>query len=307
MNITYRLPVDSIHTLYIEERGKSEGVPILFLHGGPGTGISPSSASYFDPSHYRIILFDQRGAGQSTPYACIEQNTTQDLIEDIEKIRKHLNISKWIVFGGSWGSTLALAYAQKYPEKVLGLIVRGIFLCDEDDLRWLLYEGAPRVWPKEYSEFLSLITPSARNDLIKAYANLIAHKDPVIAAKACRAWTLWEAQNLTLMGDVSAFDDFFNEQRAKSVATIELHYFQNHAFLAKNELLTNAHKLEGIPGKIIHGRYDTVCPYSNAWKLHTAWPGSELITVNNGGHSGMDPAIHTALVEATEAFKEILP
>lgn len=305
MPITHRLPVDSLHTLYIEERGIKEGVPILFLHGGPGSGISASSSSYFDPSHYRIILFDQRGCGQSTPFACIENNTTQDLVEDIEKIRNHLGIEKWIVFGGSWGSTLSLCYAQKYPERVIGLILRGIFLCDAEDLRWLLYEGAPRIWPKEYNDFLSLIPTEKRHDLISAYAELIYHSDPAIATKACRAWTLWEARNLTLVGDMRAFDDFFNEERALSVATIELHYFQNYAFLSKGELLKKAALLKGIPGKIIHGRYDTICPYSNAWKLHQAWPGSELISVDTGGHAGMDPAIHTALIQATEDFKNL--
>lgn len=305
MPICHRLPVDSIHTLYIEERGNPSGVPILFLHGGPGTGISASSSGYFDPDHYRIILFDQRGAGQSTPFACIKNNTTQDLVEDIEKIRKHLKINKWIVFGGSWGSTLALAYAQKHPNQVLGMIVRGVFLCDKEDLRWLLYEGAPRIWPKEYADFLSLVPSQERNDLITAYSKLIESKDPLISAKACKAWTLWEARNLTLIGDMAAFDDFFNEQRAKSVTTIELHYFKNHAFLAQGELLSKASRLKGIPGKIIHGRYDTICPYSNAWKLHMAWPESELISVDNGGHAGMDPAIHTALLEATEDFKQL--
>jgi proline iminopeptidase len=305
MNNSHFLPVDSTHTLYVEEKGNPQGVPILFLHGGPGTGISASSAGYFDPLHYRIILFDQRGAGQSTPYACTQDNTTQHLVEDIEKIRTYFNISKWIVFGGSWGSTLALAYAQKYPENILGMLLRGIFLCDEEDLRWLLYEGAPRIWPKEYDDFLSMVPTEKRHDLIQAYAQLIFHKDPVISAKACQAWTLWEARNLTLMGDLSAFDDFFNEHRAKAVATIELHYFQHHAFLEKGQLLSKAHLLKGIPCKIIHGRYDTICPYSNAWKLHQAWPGSELITVSNGGHAGMDPAIHTALLEATEAFKAL--
>lgn len=301
----HRLQVDELHTLYIEEHGNPRGTPILFLHGGPGTGISPSSTSYFDPSHYRIILFDQRGSGQSTPFACVEKNTTWDLVSDIEKIRLYLNVPKWIIFGGSWGSLLGLAYAQSYPQNILGLILRGIFFCDHEDLRWLLYDGAARIWPKEWHEFTSLVPGDKRHDLIESYWELIHSHEPGLALQAMRAWTLWEARNLTLRGDQEAFNDFFSDKKALSVAKIELHYFRHLAFLSAGQLLDNCHKIAHLPAKIIHGRYDTICPFSNAWQLHCRLPHSELIAVEGAGHAGLDPAIRAALIDATEDFKRL--
>lgn len=306
MQKVHRLQVDPRHNLYLEERGNPDGVPILFLHGGPGTGISPSSASYFDPNFYRIILFDQRGAGQSTPFADVHDNTIWHLIEDIEKIRLFLGIERWVVFGGSWGATLAVAYAENYPSHVLAMIVRGILLGEKEDLHWLLYSAAPHIWPKEWEEFIAPIAPQERSNLIEAYWNLIQDSRSEISTKACRSWSLWEARNLTLASDMNAFDDFFNEKKAKSIATIELHYFRNRIFLPPNYLLDNAHKLASIHGKIVHGRYDTICPFSNSWKLHKAWPGSEFIPVEAAGHAGLDPAIHTTMVQATEDLKTYL-
>lgn len=302
---THQFAVSPVHTLYIEERGNEKGVPILFLHGGPGTGLSESSCSYFDPYHYRIILFDQRGAGKSTPFACTEENTTWELIEDIEKIRKMLKIESWLVFGGSWGATLATVYAENYPQRVMGLIIRGILLGNDNDLSWLLQTGAPHIWPKEWEDFISLLPLQDRENIIEGYWKLLQQEDKKKQQDAARSWTLWEARNLTLMANMKAFEDFFNEKRTGSIAAIELHYFRHKLFLEQDYILKNAYKLEGIPGKILHGRYDTICPFSNSWKLHKAWKGSELIAIECAGHAGLDPAIHKALVEATEAFKKI--
>jgi proline iminopeptidase len=303
MITSYRLQVDELHNLYVEEQGSANGVPILFLHGGPGTGISPSSSRYFDPSYYRIILFDQRGAGQSTPFASLEINTTQHLIEDIEKIRYFLKIETWLIFGGSWGSLLALAYAQAFPEKVKGLILRGIFLCNDQDLRWLLYDGAPQIWPHEWQQFISLVEPEHRHNLIEAYWALIHSADPLIVQNAVRNWALWEARNLCLENNLESFSDFYEENKAIAITRIELHYFRHKAFLQANQILNNCFKLSQIPMKIIHGRYDTICPLSNAYQLHQKLPHAQLIIVEAAGHAGLDPGIKNALINVMEQIK----
>ena len=301
---THRLKVSAIHDLYIEEVGNQAGQPVVFLHGGPGAGLSTKHRRFFDPKHYRVILFDQRGAGQSTPHACLEDNTTWHLVDDIEHIRKFLGITRWLVFGGSWGSTLAIVYAETHPEVVTGLILRGIFLCRPEEIDWFYQKGCDLIFPDLWENFVAVIPPEERHEMIRAYYRRLTGPDKNMALAAAKAWSEWEGGTLKLLPDSETLAEFQKEHMAVSLARIECHYFVNHCFLTEtDQLVRNAHKLRQIPAAIIHGRYDVVCPVKNAWDLHKAWPQAELKIIPDAGHAADEPGILSALIEATEKFK----
>ena len=292
--------VSDVHTLWVEECGNPEGVPVVFLHGGPGAACEPFHRRFFDPKHCRIILFDQRGCGRSTPHAEIKENTTQDLVCDIERIREHLGIDAWLVFGGSWGATLGLAYAQAHPDHVTGLVLRGIFLCRHQDIQWFYQEGAGRIHPELWEEYLRIIPEDERDDLVGAYYRRLTSNDPEVQREAARAWSLWEGSTSNLVPKDSVLEHFSNDATALSLARIECHYFMHDSFLRENQLLEDAHKLRDIPGVIVHGRYDVVCPIEQAWALHRAWPEAEFHVCPTSGHSAAEPEIVDALLRAVQ-------
>ncbi len=297
-----RLAVDDIHTLYWEECGNPDGVPVLFLHGGPGGGLSPRQRRFFDPAHYRIVLFDQRGAGQSTPLGEYHNNTTQLLIADIERLRALLGISHWLVFGGSWGSTLALAYGQAHPECCLGFVLRGIFLCTRSEIDWFL-NGIRWFFPEAHAQFVAPIPPEERGDLLQAYAKRLFSEDPAVYLPAARSWSRYEGSCLFLRPDPAAIDDFSSDPVALGVGRLEAHYFLHDGFLADDQLIRNVGRIRHLPAAIVQGRYDVVCPPLSALRLHEAWPEAKLHLVGDAGHSGYEPGIAAALVAATEQFK----
>ena len=305
-NVEYQLPVDAIHTLYVEESGNPDGLPVVVLHGGPGAGCSPDQREFFDPEIYRIVLFDQRGAGRSTPHAELTNNTTAHLVSDMEMIRKFLKIDKWVVFGGSWGATLALVYAQTHPEAVLGLIIRGVFLGREQDLRWLFQEGASYIFPDHWEAFYSLIPENERHNLVSAYHRRLTGEDDLARMAAAKAWSSWEGQCLSLQSDPQSIDDFADPFFAIGLARTECHYFVNNCFLEPEQILKNLDKIRHLPVIIVHGRYDMVCTFDNAWILHQAWSGSALNIVRDAGHSSREPGITTALVQATQTMAKRL-
>lgn len=298
------LDVPGGHRLYYEESGNAQGQPVVFLHGGPGGGVNPLYRRFFDPAHYRIILFDQRGAGQSTPHAGLENNTTWDLVADIERLRTHCGVDQWLVFGGSWGSTLALAYAQTHPERVTGLVLRGIFLCRPWEIQWLYQQGASRLYPDAFDRYLAAIPAAEHGDLVKAYYTRLTADDPAVRLAAARAWSVWEAATSKLIPDSDLMLSFEEEAFALAFARIECHYFTHDAFFkTDNWLLENIAPMQQIPGVIVHGRYDVVCPVQNAWELHKVWPAADLTIVPDAGHSAMEPGIRHALLTATDAFR----
>jgi len=272
----------------------------------PGAGCGNYDRRFFDPQKYRIILVNQRGAGRSTPHAELENNSTDERVGDIEKIRLHLNIDKWALFGGSWGSTLALLYAQANPEKVLGLILRGIFLCRPADLSWFYQDGASRIFPDYWQDYLQVIPEPERHNMMQAYYSRLTGDNELAKMGAAKAWSLWEGRCATLRPHQDVIDTFSKPHLALALARIEAHYFVNRAFLEENQILNNAHKLEGITGIIVHGRYDTVCPLDNAFELHKRWPGSELQIIRDAGHSAQEPSITDALVKATNDLAKML-
>ncbi len=298
----HRLAVDDIHTLYLEECGHAGGVPVLFLHGGPGAGCEPLHRRFFDPTLYRIVLLDQRGSGQSTPHAELRNNTTWHLVADIEVIRCRLGIERWVVFGGSWGSTLALAYAETHPERVMGLILRGIFLCRCEDICWFYQAGANRLFPDAWEHFLEPIPAAERDDLLGAYYRRLTGDDELERLRIARSWSVWEGSTLSLEPDVQTINRFADAHRALSLARIEAHYFIHDTFLEPDQLVRDAPRLRAIPGVIVHGRYDVICPLDGAWALHKAWPGSELHIVPTAGHAATEPGIVSALVAATQSM-----
>jgi proline iminopeptidase len=302
----HQLAVDTRHTLYVEEVGNPAGIPAVFLHGGPGAGCEPYHRRFFDPERYRLVLFDQRGCGRSQPHADLVDNTTWHLVEDVERIRQQLGIEKWLVFGGSWGSTLALAYAETYSERVSALILRGIFLCRPHEIRWFYQEGASRLFPDYWQDFLAPVERARRHDLLAAYHELLTGADELRRLAAARAWSVWEGRCATLQLNPQLEEHFHNPHVALSMARIECHYFVHDAFLRPNQLLQEAHRLAGIPGVIVHGRYDVICPVENAWQLHQAWPSSELSIQPASGHSAAEPEISAALVRATRFFADRL-
>jgi proline iminopeptidase len=298
------LSVSKKHSLYWEECGNLQGKPILFLHGGPGSGLDPSHRCFFDPKAYRIVLFDQRGCGKSQPFASLEENTTWDLVEDIEKLREHLKIDQWIVFGGSWGSTLSLAYAETHPKRVKGLILRGIFLCRPSELEWFFKRGADFLFPDEWEKFLAPIPPQERNDLVKAYYRQLTSPDPAIRKTAAKAWSGWEGVMLGIKFDQSVFKSFTKDDHAESIARIECHYFLNRCFFkTDNWLIDHVGALRRIPSIIVHGRYDVICPLESAWALHKAWPEAKLEIIPDAGHAASEPGITDALIRATDSFR----
>ncbi|PIE83421.1 MAG: prolyl aminopeptidase [Candidatus Contendobacter odensis] len=297
---TQYLAVDSLHTLHVEECGNPEGLPVLFLHGGPGGGCESLHRRFFNPQHYRIVLFDQRGCGRSTPHAGLQDNTTWHLVADIETLRRHLHIDRWVVFGGSWGTTLALAYAEAYPERVQGLILRGVFLCRDRDIHWFYQEGANRLFPDQWEHFVAPIPSAERDDLLQAYYQRLTGDNALERLRVAKAWSVWEGSTLTLESDARYVQQFAEAHRALSLARIECHYFVNHAFLEPDQLLRDAYRLRDIAGYIIHGRYDVICPLDNAWALHHAWPEAELRIIGSAGHAASEPGIVDALVTATE-------
>lgn len=302
---THRLRVDALHELHVEECGNPDGLPVVFLHGGPGAGLSTYHRRFFDPARYRIVLFDQRGAGRSTPHAELRDNTTWHLVADIEAIRQHFGIAQWVVFGGSWGSTLALAYAQRHPERVLGLVLRGIFLGRPYELRWFneLDGGARYIFPERWQPYLDHIPPSERDDMTEAYWRRLDSDDEAVRLAAARAWSDWEGGSTTLVHDPDEAGNFEDPQVAVSVARTEAHYFRHQVFLEPDQLLRDLDRIRHIPATIVHGRYDIICPVKAACDLAAAWPEASLRIVL-AGHSAADPAIVDALVSATDALAD---
>jgi proline iminopeptidase len=300
---TERLKVSDLHELYVEQSGRLDGQPVVFLHGGPGTGTRPNQRQFFDPSAYRIVLFDQRGCGRSIPRASLEHNTTPDLVEDIERIRIHLGIDSWVVFGGSWGSTLALAYAEAHPERVRALVLRGIFLLRPHEIRWFYQQGASLVFPELWESFLAPIPEAERHDLLTAYHRRLTGDDPVARQSAARAWATWEGSTIRMVPDRAMIAEFSEPDAADNLARIESHYFVNGGFFDHpDQLLDGVKAIRHIPAVIVHGRYDMCCPVSNAWDLHRRWPEAGLEIVPDAGHSAFEAGIADRLIEATDRF-----
>jgi proline iminopeptidase len=300
---TGRLKVSPVHELYYEQVGNPKGKPAVFLHGGPGGGLTTDYRRYFNPEIYRVVLSDQRGSGQSTPHASLEENTTWDLVADIEKLREHLGIERWQVFGGSWGSTLALAYAETHPERVTELVLRGIFLCRPKEIKWFYQDGASWLFPDVWEEYLKVIPESERDDMVSAYYRRLTSDDQKVRIEAARAWSIWEGSTSKLLFDSDSIERFADPQFALAFARIECHYFMNNCFFpTKNYLLENVEKIRQIPGVIVQGRYDVVCPMTSAWDLHRAWPEADLHIIPDCGHSISEPGIIDALVAATDRF-----
>ncbi|MBW4539598.1 MAG: prolyl aminopeptidase [Myxacorys chilensis ATA2-1-KO14] len=300
---TGMLPVSELHTLYYEQSGNPNGKPVVFLHGGPGGGTIPEHRQYFDPSQWRIILFDQRGAGNSTPHAELRENTTWDLVSDIEKLRSHLGVDQWVVFGGSWGSTLALAYAQTHSDRCLGLILRGIFLLRRKEILWFYQEGASWIFPDAWESYLAPIPEAERQDLVSAYYQRLTSDDAGIRQHAAKAWSVWEGSTSRLLIDPDLQDHFEEDAFAEAFARIECHYFTNRGFFGvDDQLLKGCDRIRHLPIVIIQGRYDVVCPMASAWDLHKALPDAEFIVVPDAGHSMMEAGILSALIEATDKF-----
>lgn len=308
-NRTWRRKVAPPHELHVEEAGNPQGRPVVFLHGGPGAGVSPTHRRFFDPSAWRIILFDQRGSGKSTPLGSLDANTTDDLLSDIEAIRSDLGIDRWTVFGGSWGSTLAIAYAETYPDRVSALIVRGIFLGRPSEVAWTMGGGVERLYPDGWEDFLAPLSPEERKDPLHAYHSRLTSRNGADAGERIRreaalAWTRWEDRTSYLIPQLETPTTDEEIEQAVALARIEAHYFVNGAFFRPaDRLLRDAGRLASIPGVIVQGRYDMVCPATSAFELHRAWPGSRLVIVPDAGHSVTEPGITHALVEATEHFK----
>jgi proline iminopeptidase len=300
---TGTLDVGDGHTVYFEECGNPRGLPALLVHGGPGGGSNPTMRRFHDPSHYRIVLFDQRGCGRSTPNASLEANTTWHLVADMERLREALHIKRWQLFGGSWGSTLALAYAETHPERVESLILRGIFLVRQAELQWFYQEGCSWIYPDAFAAYASVIPPAERGDMIAAYHRRLTDPDPQVRLAAAKAWSVWEGSTLSLVQDAERIRHFGADAYALAFARIECHYFVNAGFFASDgQLLTDAGRLRDIPGTIIHGRYDVVTPVKNAWDLKAAWPNAELRIVPDAGHAMSEPGISHELVSATRRY-----
>ena len=292
------LAVDDIHTIYWEECGNPDGIPVLFLHGGPGAGLSPQHRRFFDPLRYRVILFDQRGAGKSTPLGEWRNNTTQLLIDDIEMLRARFGIAQWLVFGGSWGSTLALAYGQAHPQACLGFVLRGIFLCTQAEIDWFI-DGVRWFYPDLYEEFAAPIPPEERGDLLAAYVKRILSSDPDVYWPAARAWSRFEGRRVYLLPQA---EDAPNDALDLGVGRLESHYMANLGFFEEDQLIRNMGRIAHLPAVIVQGRYDAICPPLSAYRLHQAWPGSQLDMIPDAGHGALEHGIASALVRATGRF-----
>lgn len=297
----HHLAVDDTHELYLEESGNPDGMPVLVVHGGPGGGCEDYHRRFFDAERFRIILMDQRGAGRSTPLAELEGNTTLHLAGDMEKVRHFLGIDRWLLFGGSWGSTLSLVYAETYPENVLGLVLRGIFLCRPRDIHWFYQDGASRIFPDYWQDFLEPIPEGERDNLVSAYYRRLTSDNELEQIQAAKAWSVWEGRCATLHPNPKVVDHFGHPHVAIALARIECHYFMNQSFLEPDQILRNADRLADIPGIIVHGRYDMVCPLENALTLSRVWPGAEFQIIRDAGHSASEPAIIDALIRGVES------
>ncbi|KDN49210.1 putative proline iminopeptidase [Tilletiaria anomala UBC 951] len=302
-----RLKVDDTHELYWEWCGKPGGVPVVFLHGGPGGGVGPGDRRWFDPQHYRVLCFDQRGAGRSTPPAELKNNTTWDLVADIEKLRAKFGIDRWLVFGGSWGSTLALAYAQQHPDRVVALVLRGIFTLRKAELRFFYQDGAGHMFPEMFQAYREYIPERERADLMKAYYKRLTHKDPQVRLDAARRWSTWENATSNLYVDPDAIARGDDDQWALQFARIEAHFFINNGWMKDGQLLEarNIDRIRSIPAVIVQGRYDVVCPAATAWNLHERWPEAQFHLVPDAGHSAREPGIAHLLLEATDKFRSL--
>jgi proline iminopeptidase len=296
------LEVDGLHRIYWEECGNATGQPVVFLHGGPGAGSAPAHRRFFDPAHYRIVIFDQRGAGRSRPLGELRDNTTPLLIADMENLRRRLGIERWLVFGGSWGSTLALAYAIAHPERCSGLVLRGIFLCRSSEIEWFLY-GVRNLFPEAWAAFASAIPAAERGDLLSAYYRRLTDSDPAIHMPAARAWSIYEGSCSTLLASPETVAYFSSDVVALGLARIEAHYFTHQIFMPPNALLDNVGRIRDIPAVMVQGRYDAVCPIVTADDLHRAWPEADYVVVPDAGHSAWEPGICAELVKATERLK----
>lgn len=298
-----RLQVSSLHEIYYEECGNPKGKPVVVLHGGPGGGIFPNLRRFHDPTHYRIILFDQRGCGASTPYACLEENTTQDLVADMERLRIHLGVERWQVVGGSWGSTLALAYAEAYPSLVTELIVRGIFTVRQVEVDWLYQHGASMLFPDFWEDYVKPIPEAERHDFVKAYHQRLTGRDEAAKIACARAWSQWEGATSSLLPNPSRVAEFGEDRFAIAFASIEAHYFFNRGFFETDgQLLRDAVRLAEIPGVIVQGRYDVITPPATAYALSKAWPKARLEIISDAGHTGSEPGNVDAMVRATNEF-----
>lgn len=302
-NKTYRLKVSGLHELYVEESGNPKGKPVVFVHGGPGGGTEPWQRCFFNPQKYRIVLFDQRGCGKSTPHAELRENTTWDLVADMEKIRELLGIEQWVVFGGSWGSTLGLAYAETHPERVSALVLRGIFLLRKAEIDWFYQEGASWIYPDMWEHYVNAIPPAERGDFVKAYYQRLTSADAKVRSAAARAWSIWEGATSKLAPSQDMIDRYGSDEFADAFARIECHYFINRGFFESDtQLLDNVDKVRKIPAVIVQGRYDVVCPLKSAWDLHRAWPEAQLQIVGDAGHAAGEPGTLARLIEACDRF-----
>ena len=302
----FDLKVSDLHTIHIEESGNINGKPVIFLHGGPGGGIEPVYRQYFDPEKWRIIIFDQRGCGQSTPHAELQENTTWDLIADIEKIRQHLEIDKWVVFGGSWGSTLSLSYAITHPDRCKALVLRGIFMIRKKEINWFYQDGTSNIYPDAWEHYLRPIPEDERHDLVAAYYKRLTSNDDSVRIEAAKAWSIWEASTSKLNQSEESLHAFEDAKVAEAFARIECHYFTNRGFFDTDEwLLENVDKIRHIPTVIVQGRYDVVCPMVSAWELHRAFPEADFEIVQDAGHSLTEKGIAAKLVEYTDKFSEL--
>jgi proline iminopeptidase len=305
---TGTLAVSDLHTIYWEQSGNPEGKPVVFVHGGPGGGTDPKQRRFFDPAVYRIVLFDQRGCGKSTPAASLVDNTTWHLVADMERLREHLGIEQWQVFGGSWGSTLALAYAEKHPHQVSELVLRGIFMLRPKELEWFYQEGASAIFPDAWECYLAAIPPAERGDLMRAYYERLTSDDADTRIAAAKAWSIWEASTSFLLQSDDYVAHAGEDEFALAFARIECHYFVNGGFFDHpDQLLRDVERIRSIPSVIVQGRYDVVCPMMSAWDLHRAWPEAELRVISDAGHSAYEPGIVDALVRATDRFRHTTP
>jgi proline iminopeptidase len=299
------LKVSDIHEIYYERAGNAEGIPVVFLHGGPGGGLIPMYRQFFDPKAFHVVLFDQRGSGKSTPHAELRENTTWELIKDIEALREKFGVEKWYVFGGSWGSTLSLAYAETHPDRALGLILRGIFLTRRKELEWFYQSGASEIFPDFWERYRDEIPEDERGDFMSAYYKRLTSDDEGVRLAAARAWSVWEGATSKLYPSQDLMQHWEGAHEALSLARIECHYFMNNSFFpSENYLLENAGKIRHLPVVIVQGRYDVVCPMTSAWELHKALPEAEFVVVPDAGHSVSEPGITSALVDAMDKIRD---
>ena len=300
---TYELAVAEPHVIYVEESGSPDGIPVVVVHGGPGAGSNPEQRRFFDPNAYRIILFDQRGCGKSTPQGCLEDNNTQALISDMETIREHLKIDKWVVFGGSWGAALSLLYAQAHPERVRGMILRSVLLADDNDRQWFFENGANRIFPAEWYDFAGILPPSERGDVLQAYYHRLMDSNELVSMRAAKAWSQWHRRCSTINPVPNQENNAAGTMR---LARIESYYFVNKCFIKDHQIMDNMRLIKHLPAMLVHGRYDMITPIDNSYRLQRAWPKSELAIVRDAGHASNEPALTDAVVQATDRMAKLL-